>query len=52
MNSCNGVAKFEPELPFEKTINGIKANHLISIASAAMNLSAINLFENKYEDHN
>ena len=41
-NSRIEVAKFEPEPTFENTINNIKANHLKSITSIAMNLSVIN----------
>ena len=41
MNSRIEVAKFEPELTFEKTVNNNKDNHLKSIMSIAMNLSAI-----------
>ena len=33
--------KIEPEPTFEKSINEIKANHLKSIASIDMNVSAI-----------
>ena len=35
------VAKFEPAPKFEKTINEIKDNHLKSIKSIDMNVSAI-----------
>ena len=49
MNSSIEVAKFEPEPTFEITINEIKDNHLKSIASAAMDISAINLFDNHIE---
>ena len=41
MNSRIEVAKFEPEPTFEKTINGIKYNHLNIITSIDMNVSAI-----------
>ena len=41
MNNRFEEAEFEPEPTFEKTINEIKNNHLKSIASDYMNLSAI-----------
>ena len=49
MNSRIEVKIFEPEPTFEKTINDIKDNHLESIASTAMNLSAITPFENNFK---
>ena len=49
MNSIIEVEKFEREPTFEKTINEIKDNHLKSIASSAMNLSAITLFEENFD---
>ena len=48
MKSKIKVAKLEPETTFEKTINEIKDNHLKSIASTAMNISAITLFDNNF----
>ena len=44
INNSFEAEKFEPESIFEKTINEIKDNHPKSIASAAMNLSALNFF--------
>ena len=41
MNKRIEVSEFEPEPTFEKTINDIKANHLKSITSINMNVSAI-----------
>ena len=41
MNNSFEAAKFEPEPTFEKTINDIKSNHLKSITSIDMNISAI-----------
>ena len=41
MNKGFEAEKLEPELTFENTINEIKANHLQSITSIDMNLSAI-----------
>ena len=49
MNRSIEVAKFEPGPMFERNINEIKDNHLKSIASADMNLSAINLFDENLE---
>ena len=49
MNSSIEVEKIEPEPKFEKTINEIKYNHLKSIASSAIDISAITLFENNIE---
>ena len=43
------VATFEPEPTFQKTINEIKDNHLKTIASAVMNVSATTSFDNKFE---
>ena len=45
LNNISESAKFEPEPTFEKTIIEIKDNHLKSIASAAMNLSAMTSFD-------
>ena len=42
-------AKFEPEPTFENTINEIKDNHIKSITSAAMNISAITNFDDKID---
>ena len=41
MNSRIEVEKFEPEPTFENTINEIKDDHLKSITSIDMNVSAI-----------
>ena len=49
MNGRNEVAKFEPGPTFEKTINEIKDNHLKSITSTTMNLSANTLFDNHFK---
>ena len=49
MNSIIEVAKFEPEPAFENTTNKIKDNHLKIIASTAMNISAITLFDDNIE---
>ena len=46
MNSKIEVEKFEPGKTFEKTINDIKDNHFKIIASYAMTISAITLFDN------
>ena len=43
MISIIEASKFEPEPTFENTINDIKDNYMKTIASAAMNLSAITL---------
>ena len=43
------VATFETEPTFQKTINEIKDNHLKTIASAVMNVSATTSFDNKFE---
>ena len=42
-------AEFEPEPTFENTINDIKYNHLKSITSDAMNISAITSFDEKID---
>ena len=49
MNSSIEVAKFEPGTTIENTNNEIKYNHLKIITSAAMDLSAINLFDKNIE---
>ena len=49
MNSIIEVEELKPEPTFEKTTNDIKYNHLRSISSAAMNLSAITLFDKNLE---
>ena len=49
MNISIEVSTFKPGPTFEKTINEIKDNHLKIIASAAMNISAITLFDNNLE---
>ena len=49
INSIIEVEKFEPEPTFENTINDIKDNHLKIIASAAMNVSYIPLFDENIE---
>ena len=41
INNSFEAAKFEPEPTFEKTINEIRSNHLKSITSIVMNISAI-----------
>ena len=41
MNNSFEAEKFEPEPTFEKTLNEIKADHLKSITSIYMNVSAI-----------
>ena len=43
INNSFKAEHFEPEPTLEKTINEIKANHLKSITSIYMNVSAINL---------
>ena len=48
VNSIIEVAKFEPGSTFENTINEIKENHLKSIASTTMDISAITLFDENY----
>ena len=45
MNSSIELEKFEPGTTFENTTNKIKYNHLKSITSAAMDLSAIIFFD-------
>ena len=45
MNNIFEVVKFEPEPTFQNTIIEIKDNHLKSIASAAMNPSAMTSFD-------
>ena len=49
MNSSIEVATFEPGTTFENTTNDIKDNNLKSITSAAMNLSAITMFDKNIE---
>ena len=49
MKNSFEAANFEPEQTFENTINEIKANHLKSIASAAMNQSSITSFDKNYD---
>ena len=49
MNTSIEGAKFEPEPTFENTNNEIKDNYMKSISSAAVNLSAINLFDYNHE---
>ena len=49
MNSKIEVENFEPKPTFEKTINDIKNNHMKSMASSAMNLSAITSFDEKID---
>ena len=49
MNGSIEVEKLKPEPTFENTTNEIKDNHLRIISSAAMNLSAITLFDNNLE---
>ena len=41
MKNSFEAEKIEPKQTFEKTINGIKANHLKSITSIDINVSAI-----------
>ena len=43
VNNSFEAAKFEPEPKFETTLNNIKANHLKSIDSIDINVSAITL---------
>ena len=45
----NKVEKIEPGTTFERTINEIKYNHLKSISSATMNISAITFFEKNFK---
>ena len=47
MNNRFEVEKSEPGTTFENTLNEIKDNHLKSISSYSMNLSAINYFDEK-----
>ena len=49
MNNIFEASTFEPEPTFEKTTNDIKDNHLKSIASAAMNISAITSSDEKID---
>ena len=49
MKSRIEVAKFDPELTFEKTVNEIKDNYLKIISSAIMNISAITLLDGNIE---
>ena len=49
MNSRIELVKFEPEPTFENTTNDIKDDYMKNIASAVMNLSAIPLFSNSFE---
>ena len=49
MNNSFKASKVEPEPTFENTINEIKDNHMKSITSAAMNISAITNFDNKID---
>ena len=49
MNSSIEVAKFEPVPTFKSSINEIKDDHFKSIASTAMDLSAITLFGGNIE---
>ena len=49
MNSIIEVEEFEPRTTFERTINDIKYNHLKSITSATMNISAITFFDNNFK---
>ena len=49
MNNSTEVAKFKTGPTFEKNINEIKDNHLKSIASAVMNISAITFFDDNLE---
>ena len=49
MNRRNKVAKFESGTKFDRTINDIKYNHLKSITSATMNISAITFFDNNFK---
>ena len=49
MNSIIEVEKLKPEPTFENTTNEIKDNNLKIISSAAMNLSAITLFNKNLE---
>ena len=49
MNNSFEAEKSGPEPTFENTINDIKDNHLKTIASAAMNPSAINLIDGNIE---
>ena len=41
MNDSFEAEKFDPEPTFENTINDIKANHMKSFNSIAMNVSSI-----------
>ena len=49
MNIRIEVAKFEPGPTFENTINEIKDIYLESIASDAMNLSALTYFDENFD---
>ena len=49
MNNSFEAAKFEPGPTFENTINDIKDNLLIIIASASTNPSAIKLFDENFD---
>ena len=49
MNNRFKATKFEPDPIFENTINEIKDNHLKSIASSDMNVSAITSFDGKFD---
>ena len=49
MNIIIEEAKLEPESTFENTINKVRDNHLKIIASAAMNISAITLFDENFD---
>ena len=48
MNNIIAVAKFEPGPTFKNNINEIKANHMKRIASAAMNISSITMFDKNF----
>ena len=49
LNNSFEAENFEPKPTFEKTINDIKNNHMKSMASSAMNLSAITSFDEKID---
>ena len=49
MNNSFKASKVEPEPTFENTINEIKDNHMKSITSAAMNISAITSSDEKID---
>ena len=54
MNSISEAEKFEPENKFKKNVDEIKADHMKSITSLDMNLSAITSKKSplSYENNN